>query len=79
MGLTARPLLVAVLVTLLPLAAQEPLDVHALRAAILPSPADQEWQEIPWRSELRAALKEATDQRRPVLLWAMNGHPLGCT
>ena len=66
---------------LLPLApcAQEPLDVAALRALILPSPADLEWQQIPWRGELRAALREATDKQLPVLLWAMNGHPLGCT
>jgi hypothetical protein len=24
-------------------------------------------------------VKEAQEKDRPILLWAMNGHPLGCT
>lgn len=45
--------------------------------AILPSPAECGWNEVPWRTQLRTALVEAEAAQRPVLLWAMNGHPLG--
>jgi hypothetical protein len=71
--------LLALALTMPHLTAQEPLDLPSLRALILPSAEDQEWQRIPWRQELRAGLQEATGKRLPVLLWAMNGHPLGCT
>jgi len=48
-------------------------------AAILPKPDEVGWCSVPWHTELRSALLEAGDQQRPVLLWAMNGHPLGQT
>ncbi len=51
----------------------------ALRDSILPGADELRWQEIGWRTSLREALPEASAQGRPVLLWAMNGHPLGCT
>jgi hypothetical protein len=44
-----------------------------------PSPAELEWRGIPWRATLADAIGEARKRSRPVLLWAMNGHPLGCT
>jgi len=34
---------------------------------------------VPWRTELRTALVDGDAQDKPVLLWAMNGHPLGQT
>lgn len=46
---------------------------------IQPNVDELDWQEIPWRSRLDHALLEAGEKGRPVLLWAMNGHPLGCT
>ena len=46
---------------------------------ILPTAKQLEWRLIPWRHEFRIALREANEQHKPVLLWAMNGHPLGCT
>jgi hypothetical protein len=48
-------------------------------ARILPAPEELAWSEIPWRPSLWEALAEAREQGQPVLLWAMNGHPLGCT
>ena len=66
---------------------QEPLSTAAepvtaaeygqLRAALTP-PA-QDWQRIPWRLDLLAARREALALGRPLFLWSMNGHPLGCT
>jgi hypothetical protein len=46
---------------------------------IRPSDADNKWERLEWRTELGAAIQEAQALQRPILLWAMNGHPLGCT
>ena len=51
----------------------------AIRAAILPSEAEERWREIPWRTSTWDAVVEAAATERPILLWAMNGHPLACT
>lgn len=40
---------------------------------------DEAWLAIPWRPALGPAVLEASKKRKPILLWAMNGHPLGCT
>ena len=44
-----------------------------------PKKADEAWRRIGWRPEFAAAILEARERKMPVLLWAMNGHPLGCT
>lgn len=48
------------------------------RAAILPSAEEMAWRKIDWRSELHTALLDGHTADKPILLWAMNGHPLGC-
>ena len=45
--------------------------------AIRPSVEETSWRAVPWQTELRQALIAADKEQRPVLLWAMNGHPLG--
>lgn len=52
--------------------------VRELQAAIVPA-AEEKWQTIPWRTDLIAARDEASTAKKPVFLWSMNGHPLGCT
>ena len=47
-------------------------------AAVLPSKAEDLWLEIPWRTNIADALTEASHARKPILLWVMNGNPLGC-
>lgn len=42
-------------------------------------PAEERWREIPWIASFAGGLREAGEQQRPLLFWAMNGHPLGCT
>jgi len=37
------------------------------------------WREIRWHKSLSEAAKEARQLQRPILLWAMNGHPCGET
>jgi hypothetical protein len=49
------------------------------RDHIRPKPEEVNWQEVPWRATLWDAVIEAQQQEKPILLWAMNGHPLACT
>jgi hypothetical protein len=58
-------------------AAQESIDKAARR--VLPSEVEMAWQQLDWRPTLWDAVVEAHEKKRPVLLWAMNGHPLGHT
>ncbi len=75
-----RPLL-APLVLAAP-AASQTLDwtsFERLRDAILPRADEERWLAIGWRASFLDAVREAQAERKPLLLWAMNGHPLGCT
>ena len=49
-----------------------------LHRQLRPDP-DAIWRSIPWRIDLLAAQREAAEQRKPLFVWAMDGHPLGCT
>ncbi len=49
------------------------------RAYLSPGEQAESWRDIPWRASFWAGVMDAQKQRKPVLLWAMNGHPLGCT
>lgn len=51
----------------------------AWRRHIRPSADELRWEAIPWQASFAAGLRAASEQGRPLLLWAMNGHPLGCT
>jgi hypothetical protein len=42
-------------------------------------PAERSFEDVGWRGTFWSAVQEAERQRKPVLLWAMNGHPLACT
>ncbi|MFY9345981.1 MAG: hypothetical protein WAT39_26055 [Planctomycetota bacterium] len=67
---------------LLPTLAAQTFDAATFErdlAAIVPRPDELAWRTIAWRTELRTALVEASRADKPVLLWAMNGHPLGQT
>lgn len=46
---------------------------------ILPRAEDNEWQGIPWRTAFWESVEEAQAEGKPILLWAMNGHPMACT
>lgn len=46
---------------------------------IQPTKQEGRWQEIPWRNTFWDAVQEANRAEKPILLWGMNGHPLGCT
>lgn len=46
---------------------------------VVPKDDELAWQRIPWIGTLAAAVVQAHATDRPILLWAMNGHPLACT
>ena len=43
-------------------------------------PAGNEpWRTIPWKIALLDAQRNAAKENKPIFIWAMDGHPLGCT
>ncbi|MEO8353726.1 MAG: hypothetical protein ABI680_18515 [Chthoniobacteraceae bacterium] len=40
---------------------------------------DEPWRTIPWKISLLDAQKVAAREKKPIFIWAMDGHPLGCT
>ncbi len=50
-----------------------------LIALIKPSAGEDKWANIPWQTSLWEARKIAAREGKPILLWEMDGHPLGCT
>jgi hypothetical protein len=60
-------------------AQQSATDLDAKVASVLPTADENRWLQIPWRTDLGAALKEAEQSHKPLYLWVMDGHPLGCT
>ncbi len=51
----------------------------AWRDHILPSAQELRWESIPWEQTFGDGLRAASEQGKPLLFYAMNGHPLGCT
>ena len=37
------------------------------------------WRSIPWKISLLDAQRVAVAEKKPIFIWAMDGHPLGCT
>ena len=37
------------------------------------------WERLPWLATYHEGLEKAAAEGKPLLLWVMNGHPLGCT
>lgn len=63
----------------LPLAAAPVQSTAELIAVIAPAKDEQGWLQIPWETDLTAARRKAVAQNKPIFLWEMDGHPLGCT
>lgn len=45
---------------------------------ILPTAEEERWLQIGWRTNLSEARRDAAKEGKPILLWVMNGNPLGC-
>ena len=50
-----------------------------IRDHVLPTASELRWRAIPWRASLRDGVVDAQLSGKPLLLWAMDGHPLGST
>src|SRR5690606_15033364 len=74
---TAAPWVLAFALASASAAAQE--DLAACRDLVLPTADELAFDRLGWRPSLAVAALEADAADLPVLLWAMNGHPLGCT
>jgi hypothetical protein len=59
-----------------PIAPEEFARLHAL---VKPAAGEDRWAAVPWRTSLWEARREAAARGKPILLWEMDGHPLGCT
>ena len=53
-------------------------DFEKLHQEVRP-PSDQLWRTIPWSVSLLEARERAEREGKPVFMWSMDGHPLGCT
>ncbi|MFO0935003.1 MAG: hypothetical protein U0798_00625 [Gemmataceae bacterium] len=45
---------------------------------IRPQPGEDDYDTIPWQISLWDARVLAAREGKPILLWEMDGHPLGC-
>ena len=52
-------------------------DFEKLHKELQP-PKGEAWLSIPWKTSLLEARDAALEQKKPILIWSMDGHPLGC-
>ena len=48
-------------------------------ASLLPTAEEEKWLTIPWHTDLNQARHESAQTSKPIFVWIMNGHPMGCT
>ncbi len=53
-------------------------DFAALLKAVRPVAGEDLFATIPWETSLWEAREKAAKEGKPILLWEMDGHPLGC-
>ena len=53
-------------------------EFHELHKQLQPN-GDEPWRTIPWKISLLDAQHSAAKENKPIFIWAMDGHPLGCT
>jgi hypothetical protein len=53
-------------------------EFKTLHAQLQPAKGET-WRTIPWKVSLVEAQALAARTKKPLFIWAMDGHPLGCT
>jgi hypothetical protein len=53
-------------------------EFRALHKDLVPK-GSAAWETIPWQVSIAEARRLSVKKKKPIFLWAMNGHPLGCT
>ena len=56
-----------------------PANFDRLHNLMQPTADERAWQQIPWMTRLWDARIKAAEIGKPILLWEMDGNPLGCT
>lgn len=50
-----------------------------IKKEVLPTAAEEEWRKIDWHPTLWDGVIKGQKDEKPIMLFAMNGHPFGCT
>ena len=53
-------------------------EFRQLHKLLQPTP-NTPWRTISWKISLLDAQHTAVKENKPIFIWAMDGHPLGCT
>jgi hypothetical protein len=53
-------------------------EIDSLKTLIKPRAEETRWEEIPWMVDLWEARKKAAQTGKPLMLWEMDGNPMGC-
>ncbi len=71
----------ALLAATTPTSAKPPTaaEFERVRRHVVPTKKDMLWAKVGWRPTLWDAVIDAHKEKKPILLWAMNGHALACT
>ena len=49
------------------------------RHSLLQPNEEEPWRTIPWKISVLDAQRASIEEGKPIFIWAMDGHPLGCT
>ncbi|HVK19533.1 MAG TPA: hypothetical protein VM533_21545 [Fimbriiglobus sp.] len=61
-----------------PPAALTDAEAAAVLKTVRPAAGEDLYAQVPWLTSLWEARKTAAAAGKPILLWEMDGHPLGC-
>jgi len=53
-------------------------NLDRLKSVIKPRAEETKWEEIPWQVDLWQARRKAAEAGKPIVLWEMDGNPMGC-
>ena len=71
-------LMLAALLALAPGDGPKISEIDSLKTLIKPRAEETRWEEIPWMVDLWEARKKAAQSGKPLMLWEMDGNPMGC-
>ena len=77
-GIVRAALIAGMLVPALSAGELTEAEFQRLHEQLQPAP-DEPWRTIPWKIALLDAQRTAVKEKKPIFIWAMDGHPLGCT